>query len=241
MLFPAAILVDGIRFMRLLLVEDHAELATWVAKSLNQSGYTVDVIDRGDHAAAALLTQTYDLAILDLSLPGMDGMELLKRIRYHEKTSHLPVLILTARGTPEDRVKGLDLGADDYLTKPFELAELEARIRALLRRSHHQAPIVRIGRLQFDTTSRLATIDDRQLNLTKRELALLEALLSRRGKPITRDALFEMIFGLNDEAQPETIELYVHRLRKKLEGSDVAVTTLRGLGYLIAEQAHREP
>ena len=223
--------------MRLLLVEDHAELAVWVAKSLRQSGYAVDVIERGDHAAAALLTQTYDLAILDLSLPGMDGLALLQRIRHQEKTARLPVLLLTARGSPEDRVKGLDLGADDYLPKPFELSELEARIRALLRRSNNQIPVVQVGQLQFDTTTRLATIGERQLNLTKRELALLEALLSRKDKPVTRDALFEKIFDMDDEAQPETIELYVHRLRKKLEGSGVAITTLRGLGYLISEQS----
>ena len=223
--------------MRLLLVEDHAELAVWVAKSLRQSGYAVDVIERGDHAAAALLTQTYDLAILDLSLPGMDGLALLQRIRHLEKTARLPVLLLTARGSPEDRVKGLDLGADDYLPKPFELAELEARIRALLRRSNNQIPVVQIGQLQFDTTTRLATIGERQLNLTKRELELLEALLSRKDKPVTRDALFEKIFDMDNEAQPETIELYVHRLRKKLEGSGVAITTLRGLGYLISEQS----
>ena len=223
--------------MRLLLVEDHAELAVWVAKSLRQSGYAVDVIERGDHAAAALLTQTYDLAILDLSLPGMDGLALLQRIRHLEKTARLPVLLLTARGSPEDRVKGLDLGADDYLPKPFELSELEARIRALLRRSNNQIPVVQVGQLQFDTTTRLATIGERQLNLTKRELALLEALLSRKDKPVTRDALFEKIFDMDNEAQLETIELYVHRLRKKLEGSGVAITTLRGLGYLISEQS----
>lgn len=147
------------------------------------------------------------------------------------------MLLLTARGSPEDRVKGLDLGADDYLPKPFELSELEARIRALLRRSNNQIPVVQVGQLQFDTTTRLATIGERQLNLTKRELALLEALLSRKDKPVTRDALFEKIFDMDDEAQPETIELYVHRLRKKLEGSGVAITTLRGLGYLISEQS----
>ncbi len=222
--------------MRLLLVEDHAELAVWVAKSLRQSGFVVDVIERGDHAATAMLTQGYDLAILDLSLPGMDGLELLQRIRQQEKTRHLPVLILTARGTPEDRVRGLNLGADDYLPKPFELSELEARVRALLRRSHNQTPTVRLGRLLFDTTTRMVLIDEQPLSLTKRELAVLEALLARPGKPITRDALFAKVFGLDDDAQPESIELYVHRLRKKLDGSGIAVTTLRGLGYLISEQ-----
>jgi len=222
--------------MRLLLVEDHAELAVWVAKSLRQTGFVVDVIDRGDHAATALLTQGYDLAILDLSLPGMDGLEILQRIRHHERTAQLPVLILTARGTAEDRVRGLNLGADDYLPKPFELSELEARVRALLRRSHQQAPVVRLGPLAFDTTTRMVTVDERPLALTKRELAVLEALLARKGKPVTRDALFEKVFGFDDDAQPESIELYVHRLRKKLDGTGVAVTTLRGLGYLVSEE-----
>ncbi|WP_319238770.1 response regulator [uncultured Propionivibrio sp.] len=222
--------------MRLLLVEDHAELAVWVAKSLRQTGFVVDVIDRGDHAATALLTQGYDLAILDLSLPGMDGLEILQRIRHQERTAQLPVLILTARGTAEDRVRGLNLGADDYLPKPFELSELEARVRALLRRSHQQAPVVRLGPLAFDTTTRMVTVDERPLALTKRELAVLEALLARKGKPVTRDALFEKVFGFDDDAQPESIELYIHRLRKKLDGTGVAVTTLRGLGYLVSEE-----
>ena len=221
--------------MRLLLVEDHAELAVWVAKALRQSGFVVDVIERGDHAATALLTQGYDLAILDLSLPGMDGLEILQRIRHQERTAQLPVLILTARGTPEDRVRGLNLGADDYLPKPFELSELEARVRALLRRSNQQAPVVRLGPLAFDTTTRMVTVDERPLALTKRELAVLEALLARKGKPVTRDALFEKVFGFDDDAQPESIELYIHRLRKKLDGTGVAVTTLRGLGYLVSE------
>jgi len=222
--------------MRLLLVEDHAELALWVAKTLRQSGFAVDVIDRGDSAATALLTQSYDLVVLDLSLPGMDGLELLRRIRHQEKTSRLPVLILTARGTPEDRVKGLNLGADDYLPKPFELAELEARIKALLRRSSNVVPTVLVGQLEFDTTTRVVLVRGKPLALTQRELAVLEALLSRLGKPVPRDTLFDKVFGLDDDVQPEAIELYVHRLRKKLEGSGVAINTLRGLGYMLAIQ-----
>ena len=227
--------------MRLLLVEDHADLAIWVAKSLRHSGFVIDVIERGDHAAAALLTQSYDLVILDLSLPGLDGLEILRRIRGNEKTARLPVIILTARGTSDDRVKGLNLGADDYLPKPFELAELEARIRALLRRSSNVVPTVQIGRLEFDTGSRLVTVDGQPLALTQRELAVLEALISRQGKPIARELLFEKIFGLDDDVRPEAIELYVHRLRKKLEGSGVAISTLRGLGYMLAGQASGEP
>jgi two-component system response regulator TctD len=222
--------------MRLLLVEDHAELAVWVAKTLRQSGFVVDVIDRGDHAATALLTQTYDLAILDLSLPGMDGLEILRRIRHQEKTARLPVLILTARGTPEERIKGLNLGADDYLPKPFEVAELEARIKALLRRSSNVVPMVVVGQLEFDTTTRVALVHGKPLSLTQRELSVLEALLSRQGKPVSREALFDKVFGLDDDVQPEAIELYIHRLRKKLEGSGVAVSTLRGLGYMLAAQ-----
>ncbi|MEI7611820.1 MAG: response regulator [Betaproteobacteria bacterium] len=222
--------------MRLLLVEDHAELAVWVAKTLRQSGFVVDVIGHGDHAATALLTQTYDLAILDLSLPGKDGLEILRRIRHHEKTARLPVLILTARGTPEERIKGLNLGADDYLPKPFEVAELEARIKALLRRSSNVVPTVVVGQLEFDTTTRVALVHGKQLSLTQRELSVLEALLSRQGKPVSREALFDKVFGLDDDVQPEAIELYVHRLRKKLEGSGVAVNTMRGLGYMLAAQ-----
>lgn len=223
--------------MRLLLVEDHAELAVWVAKMLRHSGFVVDVIGRGDHAATALLTQTYDLVILDLSLPGMDGYEILRRIRYQAKTAHLPVLILTARGTPEDRVKGLNLGADDYLSKPFEVAELEARIKALLRRSGNVVPVVQVGQLVFDTTTRLASVHGKPLPLTQRELAVLEALLASRGRPVSREALFGKVFGMDDDVNTEAIEIYVHRLRKKLEGSEVVISTMRGLGYVLSGQA----
>jgi len=221
--------------MRLLLVEDHAELAEWVAKALRHAGYALDVLDRGDHADHALRSQAYDLVILDLSLPGLDGLEVLRRLRSRQQGSPTPVLVLTARGTTEDRVKGLNLGADDYLPKPFELAELEARIKALLRRSGNLVPLVRIGRLEFDTTTRMASVEGKPLALTPRELAVLEALLSRAGRPVAREALFEKVFDFDAEARVEAIDIYVSRLRKKLEGSGVAINTLRGLGYLLAE------
>lgn len=221
--------------MRLLLVEDHAELAEWVAKALRHAGYALDVLDRGDHADHALRSQAYDLVILDLSLPGLDGLEVLRRLRSRQQGSPTPVLVLTARGTTEDRVKGLNLGADDYLPKPFELAELEARIKALLRRSGNFVPLVRIGRLEFDTTTRMVSVEGKPLALTPRELAVLEALLSRVGRPVAREALFEKVFDFDAEARVEAIEIYVSRLRKKLEGSGVAINTLRGLGYLLAE------
>ena len=221
--------------MRLLLVEDHAELAEWVGRALTQSGYAVDTLHRGDHADHALLTQPYDLVILDLNLPGLDGLEVLRRMREREATRLVPVIILTAQGSTEDRVRGLNIGADDYLPKPFELTELEARIKALLRRAGQQAPTVRLGSLVFDLNSRLATVGDQPLALTPRELAVLEALIARIGRPIAREALFEKVFSFDEEARTEAIEIYVHRLRKKLEGSGVRITTLRGLGYLIGE------
>ena len=221
--------------MRLLLVEDHADLAEWVSKALIQAGYALDLMTRGDHADHALLTQPYDAVILDLSLPGLDGLEVLKRMRAREATAQTPVLVLTARGSTEDKVRGLNLGADDYLPKPFELSELEARIKALLRRAGNLVPVVRIGRLEFDTSSRLASVQGKPLALTPRELAVLEVLISRQGRPLARETLFEKVFAFDQDARAEAIEIYVHRLRKKLEGSGAVVTTLRGLGYLIDE------
>ncbi|HOI51642.1 MAG TPA: response regulator [Azonexus sp.] len=221
--------------MRLLLVEDHAELSQWVSKALRHAGYVLDVLDRGDHADHALHTEHYDLVILDLSLPGLDGLEVLRRLRQREKGMPTPVLVLTARGATEERVRGLNTGADDYLTKPFDLSELEARIKALLRRSGNLVPKVRIGQLEFDTTTRLASVGEQALALTPRELAVLEVLLSRSGRPVAREALFEKVFDFDTDARVEAIEIYVSRLRKKLEGSGVVINTLRGLGYLLAE------
>lgn len=217
--------------MKILLVEDHPELREWVAKALSQEGNVVDATDRGDHAEHFLLTGEYDAVLLDLSLPGMDGLDVLRNLR--ARGSRVPVLIFTARGSVDDRIKGLDLGADDYLPKPFVLAELEARLKALLRRSAGQNPEVRLGELVYDSVSRLSTVRGTQLSLTPRELAVLEALLARIGRPVARDTLFEKIFSLDQDARAEAIEIYVHRLRKKLEGSGVHITTVRGLGYMI--------
>lgn len=224
--------------MRLLLVEDHTDLATWVSKTLRHSGFAVDTVGRGDHALTSLLTQCYDLVILDLSLPGMDGLDVLRRLRSQEKTARLPVLVLTARSSLEDKVKGLNLGADDYLAKPFELAELEARIKSLLRRSGNIIPLAHVGQLEFDTNTRMATVGGKPLSLTPRELAVLEALISRLGKPVSRNTLFEKVFSFDDNAREEAIEIYIHRLRKKLEGSGAFVSTLRGLGYVLSDTGH---
>jgi len=147
------------------------------------------------------------------------------------------VLVLTARSSLDERVKGLNLGADDYLPKPFELVELEARIKALLRRNAGHATQIRVGQLAFDTATRQTTIAGQALQLTPRELAVLEALLTRHGKPVSRDKLFETVFGFDEEVREEAIEIYVHRVRKKLDGSGVSIATLRGLGYLLSEKS----
>ncbi|SVK52032.1 Putative two-component response regulator [Acinetobacter baumannii] len=162
-------------------------------------------------------------------MPPTHGLDLLARLR--KRGQDLPVLLLTARTDVTDRVKGLNLGADDYLTKPFELDELEARIRALLRRSVGAAqPALQYGALTYHDEGYFL-LESKPLALTPRELAVLTALMHRRGRPVAKQQLFEQVFTLSDEANPESIELYVHRLRKKLQGSDVAIVTLRGLGY----------
>lgn len=222
--------------MRILLVEDHPELCEWVAKALIQAGNVVDKADRGDHAEHFMMTGEYDAVLLDLSLPGKDGLEVLRNLR--ARGSRVPVLIFTARGSVDDRIKGLDLGADDYLPKPFVLAELEARLKALLRRSAGQNPEVRLGELTYDSVSRMSTVRGEPLSLTPRELAVLEALVSRLGKPVSRNALFEKVFSFDDDVRAEAIEIYVHRLRKKLEGSGAFVSTLRGLGYVLSESGN---
>ena len=218
--------------MRLLLVEDNLELADWLARILRRGNFVVDVLHDGEAADHALLLETYDLVILDLTLPSMSGMELLRRLRSRGETE--PVIILTANASVDGRVTGLDQGADDYLAKPFDISELEARIRVQLRRSARRpTPVISCGTLAFDTNTRLFQIGAVPLALTPREHAVLEALLLKAGKTISKSQLSQSIFGLDDLADPSTVEIYVHRVRRKLEGSDVRIVTLRGLGYLL--------
>jgi two-component system, OmpR family, response regulator TctD len=221
--------------MRILLVEDHAELSRWVAKALQDARLTVECAMDGGDADSLLHTQEYALVILDLSLPKMDGLEVLKRMR--ARGSKTPVLVLTARGGLNDRVQGLNLGADDYLSKPFELAELEARVKALLRRTQgNESIVMSCGALFFDTVSRMFNYGGEPLALTPREHAVLEALITRSGRAVSKEKLFDEVFALDDDANRDAIEIYVHRLRKKLERQEegrVAITTLRGLGYLL--------
>ena len=218
--------------MRILLAEDNRTLAGWLGKALRHGGYAVDCMHDGIEADHVLLTQAYDAVVLDLGLPRMDGLEVLRRLR--KRGSSMPVLILTARGEVDSRVEGLNLGADDYLTKPYSLSELEARLNALIRRAQGSAsPQHAVGALEYDTIARTFRLHGEVLLLRPKEHAVLEVLISRAGKAVPKASLHERVFELGESASPEAVEVYVHRLRKRLHGSDVAIVTLRGLGYVL--------
>ena len=217
--------------MRILIAEDDAIIADGLSRSLRPGGYAVAWASNGLDADAAVLTVTYDLLILDLGLPKLPGLEVLKRLR--ARNSQLPVLILTALDGTGDRVKGLDLGADDYMIKPFELAELEARVRALTRRSAGTTPTIQCGALIYDQVGRVAQIQGQPLDLSAREIGLLEVLLTRMGRLVSKDQLVDHLCGWGEEVSHNAIEVYVHRLRKKLEVGGVKIATVRGLGYCL--------
>ncbi|MFC5301579.1 response regulator transcription factor [Azospira restricta] len=223
--------------MRILIAEDDAIIADGLCRSLRGSGYAVDRAANGVDADTALMANTYDLLILDLGLPKMPGLEVLKRLR--GRGSALPVLILTALDGTSDRVRGLDLGADDYMVKPFELPELEARVRALTRRSSGTTPLVQCGPLTYDQVGRAAILNGQTLDLSARELGLLEVLLSRAGRLVSKDQLVDHLCGWGEEVSHNAIEVYVHRLRKKLEPGGVRIATVRGLGYCLEKQEAR--
>lgn len=217
--------------MRILLAEDDQIIADGLCRSLRQNGYAIDWAQNGIDADTALVTHAYDLLILDLGLPKLSGLDVLKRLR--SRNTQLPVLILTALDGINDRVKGLDLGADDYLGKPFELVELEARVRALTRRSSGTAPVIQCGQLTYDQVGRTAQIAGQPLDLSAREIGLLEILLSRAGRLVSKDQLVDHLCGWGEEVSHNAIEVYVHRLRKKLEPGGVRIATVRGLGYCL--------
>ena len=217
--------------MRILLVEDDKVLADALSRTLVQSAHAVDIVASGDDADHAIALGIYDLAILDIGLPGLNGLDVLRRLR--ARKSMLPVLILTALDTLEDRVRGLDLGADDYLAKPFDLPELEARVRALLRRSTNSTPFLDHGPLRFDTVGRRVYCDKRPLDLSPRELALLEILLMRAGRVVSKAQMVNHLYGFGDDAADNAIEVNVYRLRKKLEPLGCEIRTVRGMGYLM--------
>jgi two-component system response regulator TctD len=218
--------------MRVLLVEDNVELVRTLTQALQAQQAVVDSVHDGEHADLLLRKERYDVIVLDLALPGRSGLDVLRRLRARGDTAQ--VLILTASGQVEDRVRGLDAGADDYLSKPFDLAEFEARLRALNRRARgHAHTVIEVGRLRHDSVARSFHIGDERLALPPREHALLEALIERHGQPVGKRALVEHLCSLEDSLSHDALEIYVHRLRRKLAGSGAAIHTLRGLGYIL--------
>jgi two-component system OmpR family response regulator len=218
--------------MHILIAEDDATLAECLQRTLRQAGHAADWAKNGCEADSALAAHDFDLLILDISLPGLSGLEVLRRLR--ERNSTLPVLLLTALVSVSDRVRGLDAGADDYLVKPFQLAELEARARALTRRARSGGPtLIKHGRLSFDLVGRCATLDGERLELSARELALLELFLHRPGHLLHKEQLVGHLCEWGDEVSANAIEVYVHRLRKKLIPGGVKISTVRGVGYCL--------
>jgi two-component system, OmpR family, response regulator len=216
--------------MRILIAEDDSILADGLVRSLRQSGYAVDHVTHGDAADTALSMQIFDLLILDLGLPAMSGLDVLRRLR--ARNSSVPVLILTAADSVDARVKGLDLGADDYMAKPFALNELEARVRALTRRGAGGGPtVIKHGALAFDQVGRVALVDGHVIELSARELGVLEVLLQRVGRLVSKEQLVNHLCEWGEEVSNNAIEVYVHRLRKKIEPGGARIMTVRGLGY----------
>lgn len=218
--------------MRILLVEDDVMLANAVARALRQSAHAVDTVASGAEADDYLTVNEYDLVLLDLGLPKLDGFEVLRRLR--ERRNPVPVIILTVRDAPEDLVKGLDLGADDYLTKPFNLPELEARVRAVIRRAHASASSELVhGPLRLDMAGRRLYSADKPVDLSARELAVIELLLLKEGRVVTKQQITEHLYGWEEGSTSNAVEVFIYRLRRKLEPSGVDIRTVRGMGYLI--------
>ena len=224
--------------MRILIVEDDIILADGLLRSLKDARYAVDLVTNGEDADNVLVHEVHDLVILDLGLPRLNGYQVLQRLR--KRKYKIPVLILTARGTLEDRVKGLDLGADDYLTKPFDLPELEARVRALLRRAFSESSNeLCLGPLCFDIKGQQVTLGGDPLEISAREMSVLETLLRRAGSVVSKEQILESLCNWDEDLSSNAIEVYIHRLRKKLGNSGVIIRTIRGLGYLL-DNLHNE-
>jgi DNA-binding response OmpR family regulator len=222
--------------MRVLVIEDDATLGRALQEFLTDQGYATDWLADGKRALTALANHPYDLLVLDLNLPLIDGLQVLTTLR--GDGSEIPVLLLTARDGLEDRVAGLDAGADDYLTKPFELAELAARVRALARRHLGVArPLIEFGSLSFDTAHRECRVSGQRLALSVRELSVLEMLMVRAGKVVTKQQIVQGLSALDSDFSENAVEVYIYRLRKRLEGKGAAIQTVRGFGYLLEAEA----
>ena len=224
--------------MRVLLIEDHKPLVRALKQGLEEEGFAVDTAGDGPEGDYKARTAEYDVIILDLMLPKEDGLSLLQRWRRNGMKTH--VLVLTARGSIEDKVRGLDLGADDYLTKPFELEELLARLRALIRRGHQvKDPIIRVHDLEIDTASRTVKRNGQPIHLTPREYALLEFLAFHRGRVVTRTMIWEHLYDEHDENTSNVVDVYIRYLRNKIDkGFDPPLILTRwGEGYLLRGEA----
>ena len=218
--------------MRILIVEDDKALADGLQRTLQQSGFAVDHAANGELALRACSEEHYDLIILDVSLPGIDGFEVLRNLRKQRQSGS--ILLLTAHDAEADRVHGLDLGADDYVTKPFSLLELEARVRALIRRSQAvRSPRMQFGSLTVDITGRRAQIGEAVLDLTPREWGVLEYLLMRAGQVVSKEQMLQALCSWDDSLTHNAIEVYISRLRAKLHTAGISIRTIRGFGYLV--------
>lgn len=221
--------------MRILIVEDNERLGELIAQGLRERGYACDLVLDLANAEAALAAAQFDLVLLDVGLPDGDGMEWL---RARPRATHPPTIVLTARGSLEDRVSGLDAGADDYMPKTFAMDELAARVRAILRRPGNRAgQIIEVGELAFDPVTQTATIRGQRVDLTRRELGLFELLLRRAGGVVQRSQIEDALYSFDDEVSPNAIEAVISRLRRKLEEAGCAnrLHTIRGIGYLLSE------
>lgn len=226
--------------MRILLAEDEHALGAWLTRALERSGFHVDWVDDGRIANRSIDGQDYDALVLDLGLPGRGGHEVLQHLRARDQ--RLPVLVLTARDSLAERVGSLNEGADDFLAKPFALAELEARLTALVRRARgSEHPRMRCGPLAYDASMRQVLCDGRPLSLTPRELAVLKALLARSGEAVSKQQIHDRVFSDDDDVMPNAIDVLVHRLRRRLEGTGVRLQTYRGLGYVLEPEAPDAP
>lgn len=218
--------------MRIAIVEDNLALANAVAYRLRDRGHATDILHDGEEADQFLAQEGADLVVLDINLPGMDGLSVLRALR--ERGDTTPVILLTARGETSDLVTGLDLGADDYIAKPFEMDELEARFRALSRRRNLvYSARETLGGLVFDRTSRQLMVGDQPLDVPRREIATLECLLERRGRIVSKAQLTTHVYGTGADVDDSAIEPHVSRLRRRLEGHGVRIKTARGLGYML--------
>ncbi len=221
--------------MRVLIVEDNIRIAAFLRKGLEEEGYAVETADDGDEAHAKALEQEFDAAIVDVMLPGRSGIEVVRDLR--EAGSSLPILMLTARDRTEDKIEGLDAGADDYLTKPFDFTELTARLRALVRRSSGATtPVLRSGDIELDPATREVRRAGEQISLTPKEYALLEYLLRNVNRPLSRATLMEHVWGIRFDPGTNVVDVFINSLRNKLDPDRELIQTVRGVGYIVREE-----